>query len=82
MKTTLEIPDNLFRRAKSLAARDGKTLKQLVNEALEDKVRATATVEAPWRKLFGSMRAHRTELRKVDAAVAEEFEAIDPEEWV
>ena len=34
MKTTLEIPDSLFRRAKVLAAKKGIPLKQLVNEAI------------------------------------------------
>lgn len=35
MKTTLEMPDALFRKAKAEAAMRGKTLKQLVIEALE-----------------------------------------------
>ena len=77
----LEIPEPLFRRAKLLAARDGKTLKQLVNEALEEKLRAAASAEPPWRKHFGKLRGHKAELSKVDAAIAEEFEKIDPDEW-
>jgi hypothetical protein len=81
MKTTLEIPEPLFRRAKLLAARDGKTLKQLVNEALEEKLRAAASAEPPWRGHFGKLRAHKAELSKVDAAISEEFEKIDPDEW-
>jgi hypothetical protein len=81
MKTTLEIPEPLFRRAKLLAARDGKTLKQLVNEALEEKLRAAASAEPPWRGQFGKLRALKAELSKVDAAISEEFEKIDPDEW-
>ena len=35
MKTTLEMPDDLFRRAKTAAAKRGQSLKQLVTTALE-----------------------------------------------
>ena len=38
MKTTLEIPEPLFRKAKATAARQGHTLKQLVQEALSEKI--------------------------------------------
>ena len=34
MKTTLEIPDTMFREAKAKAALDGIKLKELVNSAL------------------------------------------------
>ena len=82
MKTTLEIPDPLFRRAKSIAARDGKSLRQFVNEALEEKLRAGSSSAKPeWLNLFGVMRAHGAELRRIDAAIAAEFERIDPEDW-
>ena len=35
MKATLEIPDELFRRAKTTAAQRGQSIKQLVTVALE-----------------------------------------------
>ena len=35
MRTTIEIPDDLFRRAKATAALQGSTLKDLVVRALE-----------------------------------------------
>jgi len=35
MKTTLEMPDELFRRAKTTTAQRGQSLKQLVTVALE-----------------------------------------------
>ena len=38
MKTTLEIPDALFRRAKSVAAEQGIPLRELVSEALSEKL--------------------------------------------
>jgi predicted DNA binding CopG/RHH family protein len=39
MKTTLEIPDPLFRRAKSAAARRGIPCRELVSEALTEKLK-------------------------------------------
>jgi hypothetical protein len=38
VKTTIEIPDPLFRKAKSRAVERGQTLKALVTEAREDKL--------------------------------------------
>ncbi|MFP5332721.1 MAG: hypothetical protein ACLGHX_10235 [Acidimicrobiia bacterium] len=39
MKTTLELNDDLFRRAKTLAAQEGITLRQLVERAIDREVR-------------------------------------------
>jgi hypothetical protein len=41
VKTTLEIPDAVFRRAKSKAAEQGMPFRQLVTEGVEDKLKAT-----------------------------------------
>ncbi len=38
MKTTLEIPDAIFRRAKSAAAERGIPLREFVTEAVRDKL--------------------------------------------
>ena len=38
VKTTFEIPQPLFRKAKAIAARKGCALKQLVHEALSEKI--------------------------------------------
>ena len=82
VKTTLEIPDPLFRKAKATAAARGQTLKQLVNEALRDKLTKPDAEEQPgWMKLFGSMKKHSAELRRIDAAIEDEFERVDHEEW-
>ena len=43
MKTTLEIPDSVFRRAKARAAERGIPLRQFVTEAVEEKL----TVKEP-----------------------------------
>ncbi len=46
MKTTIEIPDPLFRRAKSFAAEHGQSLKDLFTEALQQKLGAAAATGA------------------------------------
>jgi predicted DNA binding CopG/RHH family protein len=40
MKTTLEIPDAIFRRAKSAAAKRGVPFREFVTEAVKDKLAA------------------------------------------
>ena len=44
MKTTVELPDALFRQAKALAATRGVTLRRLFTEALEEQLRRCARV--------------------------------------
>ena len=83
MKTTLELPDTLFRRAKVRASKDGVTLKQFVTEAIREKIDDTSRLNAGeprWRKHFGAARKYSAELRRVDALIEEEFEKIEPED--
>ena len=84
MKTTLELPDTLFRRAKTRASHDGVSFKQFVTEALREKLNETATrsaVEPRWRKHFGIAREYADELKRIDAMIEAECEQIDPEDW-
>ena len=80
MKTTLEIPDFLFRRAKSVAAERGIPLRQFVTEAVQDKLRI-APQEKPWAKHLGKLKHLRREGKQVDQWVEEAFEQIDRELW-
>lgn len=82
MKTTLEIPDNVFRRAKSKAAEQGIPLRQFVTEAVEQKLREPGpTDEKPWMKHFGKLKHLRKETARIDKFIEEAFEQIDPELW-
>ena len=55
MKTTLEIPDPIFRRAKSVAAQRGVALRVFVTEAVEEKLAADSEQEKkPWIRLAGA----------------------------
>jgi hypothetical protein len=80
VKTTLEIPDFLFRRAKSLAAERGIPLRQLVTEAVQEKLRTTPH-EKPWMKHLGKRKHLHQDRKKVDKRVEEAFEQIDRELW-
>ena len=44
MKTTLDLPEPLLRKAQAVAARQGRTLDDLVAEALAEKLTATAGI--------------------------------------
>ncbi len=82
MKTTLEIPDPLFRKAKSSAAERGQTLKEFVTEALQDKLRTrhrTSPAQPRWMAGFGRLRALRKETARVQKRIDETFEVIDLE---
>ena len=82
MKTTLEIPDPIFRRAKALAAEQGIPFRQLVTEAVEDKVRTRlASGKKPWMKLAGRLRHLRKENTRINRVIEQEFGQIEPEEW-
>jgi hypothetical protein len=82
MKTTIEIPDPLFRKAKSQAAERGQTLKQLVTEALQEKLAAgkTRSGEPAWMQGFGKLRRLRNETARVQARIESAFEEIEPED--
>ena len=82
MKTTIEIPDPLFRRAKSRAAERGQSLKELVTEALQDKLSARTGKASPaapgWMGGFGKLRRLRTETERIKARIDEVFELVEP----
>ena len=81
MKTTIEIPDALFRRAKSKAAERGSPLRELVSEALDEKLRSVAAKDKPWMKSFGKLRHLHKETARINRIIEEEFEKIEPEDW-
>lgn len=63
MKTTLEVPDDLFREAKAKAALEGIRLKDMVARALEREVRGegSARPPAPEPSLVRRRAGQRTE---------------------
>jgi hypothetical protein len=83
MKTTLEIPDPIFRRAKSVAAQRGVALRVFVTEAVEEKLAAASQKEQkPWVRLAGGLKHLRKETSRINETMKREFEQIEPEDWV
>lgn len=84
MKTTIEIPDPLFRKAKSKAAERGQTLKQFMTEALHEKLASNEAEvrlgEPAWMDGFGKLRRLRKETARVQARIDQAFEQIEPED--
>lgn len=69
MKTTLEIPDAVFRRAKSKAAERGIPLRQFVTEAVEEKLRNhPEEARKPWMKHIGKLKHLRKETQRIGQA--------------
>ena len=81
MKTTLEIPDPIFRRAKSAAADRGIPLRQFVTEAVKEKLDGSNKADGkPWMAAFGKLRHLREETARINKVIEEEFEQIKPED--
>ena len=84
MKTTIEIPDPLFRKAKSTAAERGESLKDFVTAALQEKLDATAKSararEPEWMQGFGKLRRLRKETARIQRRIEEAFEVVEPED--
>lgn len=80
MKTTLEFPDSIFRRAKARAAEEQKSLRQFVTEALVDKLNSKQPdLRSARLKLGGKLKHLRHETARINAIMEREFERIDEE---
>lgn len=84
MKTTIDIPDPLYKWAKIQAVQRGATLKEFVVQALEQKRDALdgAAAAAPpaWKQSFGALRHLRKETKRIQSEIDETFGQIEPED--
>ena len=82
MKTTLEIPDRVFRQAKSVAAARGIPLREFVTEAVKDKLASDAKHgEKPWVKHMGKLKHLHKETVRINRLIEEHSEKIDAGMW-
>jgi hypothetical protein len=82
MKTTIDLPDEVFRQTKAAAAMRGESLKTFVTDSLRARLASRDHAEPSvvgWRRVFGQARPD--EVAEVDAVLAEELETIDPDAW-
>ena len=70
MKTTLEMPDELFRRAKTTAAQRGQSLKQLVTVAIERELAGPAPGTRSSKRRHAEVAAFLRELDKVSRGIS------------
>jgi hypothetical protein len=94
MKTTVEMPDPLFRRAKATAAEQGVSLKEFFSAAVRDYLQRASTeatngkfgVPAPaprpaWMTAFGGLKHLHKETQRINHIIEKEFEQIDEDQW-
>jgi hypothetical protein len=84
VKTTVDIPDAVFRRAKATAAERGQALREFVTEALQEKLAGAgqrgADAPPPWMKGFGRLRALRRETARIQRRIDRDLDVIEPED--
>jgi len=81
VKTTLEIPDQTFRKAKATASSLGIPLRQFVTQAVEEKLaRGNLPPGRPWLECAGELAHLHEETRRIQKIIDEEFEQIEPED--
>jgi hypothetical protein len=71
MKTTFELPDRIFREAKSMAASQGKTIRQFFTEGVTEKLQILKRRESqrPWMKHYDSLKQYAEDLKEIDRVV-------------
>jgi hypothetical protein len=85
MKTTVEIPDSLYRQVKARAALQGKSIKDFLVEAVRAKIKSddlkpkSKQRKKGWEAAFGA--ADPKEVAEVQRIIDEEFSKIDSEGW-
>jgi hypothetical protein len=81
MKTPLESPDGIFRRAKSVAAERGIAFREFVTEAVKEKLADYRRAgDKPWMAAFGKLRHLRKETARINRMIEDEFEQVEAED--
>jgi predicted transcriptional regulator len=84
MKTTIDLSDALFRKAKAAAVHEGLSLKKLFTQALEMRLRRShlsqKAASPEWMRAYGALRHLRHERKKIERVIESEFEKIEPED--
>lgn len=78
---TVELPENVARRAEAKAAELGIPLSQYVAEVLEAGLSRPARPTGNLMAGFGELRHLHEETERINRIIEEEFEQIEPEDW-
>jgi len=82
MKTTLDVPDSLYRQIKARAALKGQTIRAFFLDAIQDKLRSErdgGNKSSGWRSVFG--KATKDDVSQLQQVLDDEFSKIDLEAW-
>ena len=78
VKTTLEIPDSIFHRAKARAAEQRVPLREFISEAVSEKLSPKPLPRSKARmKLAGRLQHLRKETARITRLMESEFERIE-----
>ena len=81
MKTTLEIPDPIFRQAKARAGALGMPLPEYIMQAVKEKLSTGGRSEnKPWRECAGELAHLHDESMRIQQLIEAEFEQVEPED--
>lgn len=79
MKTTLEIPDPIFRQAKARAVALGMPLREYITQAVKEKLSARGNRQKkPWLECAGELAHLHEETMRIQRIIEDEFEQIEP----
>jgi hypothetical protein len=85
MRTTIDLPDLLFREVKATAAHQGMHLKDYITEALLDKLaKKPVAAEKPWMKFAGIAAQDPemiAEMKRIEKVIEENFGQIEEDQW-
>ena len=82
MRTTVDVPDGLYRQVKARAALKGQTIRAFFLDAIQDKLaaeRAGRRKTTGWRSVFGA--ANQDDIDKLEQVLDEEFSQVDLKDW-
>ena len=81
MKTTLEIPDQNFRKAKATSVSLGIPLREYITQAVEEKLsRGSKKLGKPWLECAGELAYLHEETERIQKIVDDEFGQIKAED--
>ena len=82
MKTTLEIPDQTFRKAKATAGALGIPLRQYITTAVEEKLAlGHKRPDRPWLECAGELAGLHQETLRINKLLDEEFGQLEAEDF-
>lgn len=83
MKTTVELPDTLFRSAKARAAQEGLSLKIFFERAVVSHLaRKWTPAPAPgWKRSFGKLKDIKAAVREVQNVVERDLSRVERDTW-